>query len=45
MPTHDFHAFWTFLPEATQALDQIGVFIRNPTSPHAQPASGQRLPS
>ena len=45
VPTHDFHAFWTFLPEATQALDQIGVFIRNLTSPHAQPASGQRLPS
>jgi epsilon-lactone hydrolase len=45
VPTHDFHAFWTFLPEATKALDQIGVFIRNMTSPHAHPAAGQGLPS
>src|SRR5215468_2168862 len=35
VPTHDFHIFWTFLPEAMQALDQIGAFIRDLTSAHA----------
>lgn len=45
VPTHAFHIFWTFLPEAMTALDQIGVFIRDLTSAHAGPASGQSRPS
>ena len=45
VPTHDFHIFWTFLPEATQALDQIGAFIRDLTSAPAHPATGQGRPS
>jgi hypothetical protein len=27
--THDFHIFWSFLPEAAQALKQAGRFARN----------------
>jgi len=45
VPTHDFHIFWTFLPEAMQALDRIGAFIRDLTSAHAHPATGQSRPS
>ena len=41
VPTHDFHIFWTFLPEAMKALDQIGAFIRRLTSAHVHPAAGQ----
>jgi monoterpene epsilon-lactone hydrolase len=26
--THDFHVFWSFLPEAADALEQAGVFVR-----------------
>ena len=26
--THDFHMFWSFLPEAADALDQAGAFVR-----------------
>lgn len=26
--THDFHLFWSFLPEAADALDQAGAFTR-----------------
>jgi epsilon-lactone hydrolase len=26
--THDFHIFWSFLPEAAQALQQAGRFVR-----------------
>jgi len=26
--THDFHVFWSFLPEAADALEQVGGFIR-----------------
>jgi monoterpene epsilon-lactone hydrolase len=29
--THDFHIFWSFLPEAAQALHQAGRFIRDAT--------------
>ena len=29
--THDFHLFWSFLPEAAQALQQAGRFARDPT--------------
>jgi epsilon-lactone hydrolase len=28
VPTHDFHIFWSFLPEAADALQQAGGFIR-----------------
>jgi acetyl esterase/lipase len=27
--THDFHVFWSFLPEAAQALQQAGRFVRD----------------
>jgi acetyl esterase/lipase len=40
VPTHDFHIFWSFLPEARNAIDEIGRFVRTVTSPH-QAASGQ----
>ena len=26
VPTHDFHVFWSFLPEARDAIDQLGRF-------------------
>jgi acetyl esterase/lipase len=26
--THDFHVFWSFLPEAADALEQVGAFVR-----------------
>jgi acetyl esterase/lipase len=29
VPTHDFHVFWTFLPEAAAAVDQVGQFLRS----------------
>jgi epsilon-lactone hydrolase len=29
--THDFHIFWSFLPEAAQALQQAGRFVRDTT--------------
>jgi epsilon-lactone hydrolase len=28
VPTHDFHVFWSFLPEAADAFDQAGAFVR-----------------
>jgi DNA-binding transcriptional LysR family regulator len=28
VPTHDFHVFWSFLPEARDAIDQLGRFVR-----------------
>jgi acetyl esterase/lipase len=42
VPTHDFHVFWSFLPEAMKALEELGVFIRRQTAPGARgnPASG-----
>lgn len=27
--THDFHVFWSFLPEASDALEQAGAFVRD----------------
>jgi monoterpene epsilon-lactone hydrolase len=27
--THDFHVFWSFLPEAADALQQAGAFVRD----------------
>lgn len=32
VPTHDFHIFWSFLPEAADALDHAGRFIRETTA-------------
>ena len=26
--THDFHLFWSFLPEAADAVEQVGAFVR-----------------
>ncbi len=40
VPTHDFHIFWSFLPEARNAIDEIGRFVRTVASP-GQAASGQ----
>lgn len=31
VPAHDFRVFWTFLPEAASALEQLGQFIRHVT--------------
>lgn len=39
VPTHDFHAFWSFLPEAMKALGQIGVFVRDLTGTNANRAA------
>jgi len=41
VPTHAFHIFWSFLPEAMTALDEIGGFIRDLAGARANPASGQ----
>ncbi|HEX3513336.1 MAG TPA: hypothetical protein VHT26_04965 [Trebonia sp.] len=38
VPTHDFHVFWTFLPEAANALSEIGAFIQDQTRARADPA-------
>ena len=39
VPTHDFHVFWSFLPEARDAVDEIGRFVRTAASPQqAAPA-------
>jgi hypothetical protein len=27
VPTHDFHVFWSFLPEAADALERAGQFV------------------
>jgi acetyl esterase/lipase len=32
VPTHDFHVFWTFLPEAATAIGQVGTFLRERVS-------------
>jgi acetyl esterase/lipase len=37
--THDFHIFWSFLPEASDALEQAGAFVRRI---HAAAARGSR---
>jgi epsilon-lactone hydrolase len=29
VPTHDFHVFWNFLPEARDAIDDAAAFIRD----------------
>jgi epsilon-lactone hydrolase len=40
VPTHDFHAFWAFLPEAAEALEQIGGFVRSMPSAQARISPG-----
>jgi acetyl esterase/lipase len=32
VPTHDFHIFWSFLPEAATALEQLSRFIHDATN-------------
>jgi monoterpene epsilon-lactone hydrolase len=40
---HAFHLFWSFLPEAADALAAAGAFIASTTQPHgAQPVRGTR---
>ncbi|NUT34435.1 MAG: alpha/beta hydrolase fold domain-containing protein [Hamadaea sp.] len=29
VPTHNFHIFWSFLPEAAAAVDEVGRFLRD----------------
>jgi acetyl esterase/lipase len=41
VPTHDFHVFWNFLPEAKDAIDQLGRFVRAVASPPAESAAPQ----
>jgi epsilon-lactone hydrolase len=42
VPTHAFHIFWSFLPEAREAIDEVGRFIRTVTAAPEDAASGQR---
>jgi len=41
VPTHAFHIFWAFLPEAVTALSEIGAFIRKLTSARADSATSR----
>src|SRR5215831_8688938 len=41
VPTHDFHVFWSFLPEARNAIDEIGRFAGAVTSTPGESAAGQ----
>jgi len=41
VPTHDFHVFWSFLPEARDAIDQLGRFVRAVASPPGESAAPQ----
>ena len=41
VPTHAFHIFWSFLPEARDAVDEVGQFIRTMTSAPQDAATGQ----
>ena len=41
VPTHDFHVFWSFLPEARDAIDQIGRFVRTVARPPGESAADQ----
>ena len=40
VPTHDFHVFWSFLPEAQDALDEAGRFIAGLSAGHQGQAGG-----
>jgi acetyl esterase/lipase len=39
VPTHDFHVFWSFLPEAREAIDEIGRFVRTLAHPEQATSS------
>ena len=41
VPTHDFHIFWSFLPEARDAIDQLGRFVRTVASTPGESAAPQ----
>jgi epsilon-lactone hydrolase len=41
--THDFHVFWSFLPEAAQALQQAGRFARETTRSARSADSARRV--
>ena len=41
VPTHDFHVFWSFLPEARDAIDQLGRFVRTVASTPGESAAPQ----
>ena len=41
VPTHAFHIFWSFLPEARDAVDEAGRFIRMVTGTPRDATSGQ----
>jgi monoterpene epsilon-lactone hydrolase len=40
VPTHAFHIFWSFLPEARDAIDQAGRFMRTVTGTAGGAAAG-----
>ena len=40
--THDFHVFWSFLPEAADALEQAGAFVRRVRARAAGRSAGER---
>ncbi len=42
VPTHAFHIFWSFLPEARDAIDEAGRFIRAVTGTPKDAAAGRR---
>jgi len=43
VPTHDFHIFWSFLPEAADAIDEAARFIRAVSDPAVStPAAPER---
>jgi hypothetical protein len=39
VPTHDFHIFWSFLPEARNAIGQLGRFVRTVASTPGESAA------
>jgi hypothetical protein len=39
--THDFHLFWSFLPEAARALEQLGGFLRSILATAPQSAASE----
>jgi acetyl esterase/lipase len=41
VPTHDFHVFWSFLPEARDAIDQLGRFVRTVAGTPGESAADQ----
>ena len=40
--THDFHVFWSFLPEAADALEQAGAFVRRVRARSVERPAGGR---